>query len=97
MQEPIYDYDYPESYLKEQKAFPLKEAFNLYLDRYSDPKEVNKRFLEEKLANTHPFDGPEPPLRFPNAQYYGDEPSWLKTEIMKSRLRKGRINDVDNS
>lgn len=95
-EEPVYDYDYPEAYLKEQKAFPKRESFNLYLDRYSDPKKVNKRFLEEQLAKTHPFDGPEPPLRFPNAHFYGDEPSWLKTEIMKKRLRKGRINDIDN-
>lgn len=98
MQEPIYDYDYPESYLKEQKAFPKKESFNLYLDRYSDTKAVNKRFLEEKLKHTHPFDGPAPPLRYPNAQFMdGSEPSWLITEKQKIRLNRGRINDIDNS
>lgn len=94
--EPVYDYDYPEAYIKDQVAFPLKEPFNLYLDKYSDPKDVNKRYLEEKLAKTHPFDGPEPALNFPNAQFQGNEPSWLKTEIMKRRLRMGRINDTEN-
>lgn len=97
MKEPIYDYDYPEAYLADQVNFPKRHAFNLYLDRYSDPKEVNKRYLQQKLAKTHPFDGPEPPLKFPNAHSYDpDEPSWLRTEIMKNRLRKGRINDVEN-
>lgn len=96
MKEPVYDYDYPESYLKKQKNFPIKEAFNLYLDRYSDPKDVNKRFLEEKLAKTHPFDGPEKRPRFPNAHYFGNKPSWLKTEIMKKRLGRGRINEIED-
>lgn len=95
MKEPIFDYDYPEAYLKKPTAFPHREPFNIYLDRLADPKEVNKRFLQEKLANTHPFEGPPPPLRFPNAQYFENEPSWLKTEIMKKRLRWGRINDVE--
>lgn len=97
MKEPIYDYDYPEAYLKDQKLFPHRMAFNLYLDRYSDPKEVNKRFIEQRLAKTHPFEGPEPPLRFPNAEPLGDKPEWLKLEIKKARLGIGRINDVENS
>lgn len=70
--------------------------FNLYMDRYADPKEVNKRFLEEKLAKTHPFDGPEPKPLFPNAQFYSNElPSWLKTAEKKKRLGIGRIRDFN--
>ncbi|CRK93170.1 CLUMA_CG006531, isoform A [Clunio marinus] len=95
MKEPVYDYDYPEAILKKEKAFPLRQPFNLYLDRYNDPKEVNKRFLEEELAKTHPFDGPEPPFRFPNAQYLAANiPSWRKTEIRKARQKLGRINEI---
>lgn len=97
MKEPIYDYDYPEAFLKEQKLFPHRMAFNLYLDRYNDPKEVNKRFVVERLAKTHPFEGPEPPLRFPNAHPIGDIPEWLKLETRKIRLKVGRINDVESS
>lgn len=95
MKEPTYDYDYPEAYLNQPTAFPHRQPFNIYLDRLADPKEVNKRFLQEKLAETHPFDGPPPPLKFPNAHFFGNEPSWLKTEIKKKRLRIGRINDVE--
>jgi large subunit ribosomal protein L38 len=94
IKEPIYDYDYPEAYLKPETHYPHRQPFNIYLDRFADPKDVNKRFLEEKLAKTHPFEGPEPPLRYPNAQYLSNEPSWLKTEIRKKNLRIGRINDT---
>lgn len=98
MKEPVYDYDYPVSFIQDQKTFPHREAFNLYLDRFSDPKEVNKRFLEEKLSKTHPFEGPESPLKFPNAHFLDEgAPSWLKTELRKKRLRWGRINDVNDN
>jgi hypothetical protein len=96
MKEPIFDYDYPEAFINNPVQFPHRQPFNLYLDKYSNPKDVNKRYLEEKLAKSHPFEGPEPALQFPNAHFYGDEPSWLKTQIKKKRLRFGRINDVEN-
>jgi large subunit ribosomal protein L38 len=92
--EPIYEYDFPKPYIKDQKFFPLKQPFNLYMDKYRDPKQVHKEYLEKKLAKTHPFDGPGKPLRFPNAHPIKGVPSWLKTEIKKDRLRWGRINDV---
>lgn len=94
--QPIFEYDFPEAYLKYQKLFPKKQPFNLYLDRYADPKDVNKRFLERRLAKTHPFNGPDAPLKFPSAHTLDDKyPSWLKTEIRKERLRRGRINDTE--
>lgn len=92
--EPIFEYDFPDIYLADQKFFPLKQAFNLYLDRHRDIKEVNKFNLERKLAKTHPFDGPEEPLKYPNAHSIKNVPSWLRTEIRKERLKIGRINDI---
>jgi len=65
--EPVYEYDFPKPYLADQKFFPLKQPFNLYMDKHRDQKQVNKEYLERKLAKTHPFEGPEQPLRFPNA------------------------------
>ncbi|XP_070491328.1 large ribosomal subunit protein mL38 [Chironomus tepperi] len=95
MKQPIFEYDFPKAYLNYQKQFPLKQPFNLYLDRYADPKDVNKRYLEERLAKTHPFDGPEKELQFPNAHELRKHiPSWKKTEIRKERLGRGRINDA---
>lgn len=58
------------------------------------PIKVHKEFLVRKLAKTHPFNGPEAPLRYPNAHPITGVPSWLKTEIKKARLGWGRINDV---
>ncbi|KAL7745327.1 hypothetical protein ACLKA6_015347 [Drosophila palustris] len=93
IKEPVYEYDFPKPYLADQKFFPLKQPFNLYMDKHRDIKQVNKEYLERKLAQTHPFDGPEPPLRFPMAHPIKDVPSWLATEIRKRRLGTGRVQD----
>lgn len=96
MKMPIFRYDFLPPYIKKQKWFPLKEPFNLYLDKYRDPKEITKEFLLRKLKKTHPFKGPEPkqlfPLAYPTPH---DMPSWLKFEIIKKRLGYGRVNDLD--
>ncbi|KAJ8973795.1 hypothetical protein NQ317_002796 [Molorchus minor] len=96
MKEPIYEYDFPPPYIKPQSWFPLRQPFNLYMDKYRDPKQINKEFLLRKLKNVHPFKGSPPPLPYPNAQYFdGYVPTWLKLEIRKSRLKWGRINDIE--
>ncbi|CAD7080015.1 unnamed protein product [Hermetia illucens] len=93
MKEPSYEYDFPKPFLRDPEWFPLRQPFNLYLDKHRDQKEVNKDYLKKVLATTHPFKGPEPPLKFPNAHPIRGVPSWLKTEIKKDRLKIGRIND----
>ncbi|KAJ8937134.1 hypothetical protein NQ318_019396 [Aromia moschata] len=96
MKEPIYEYDFPPPYIKPQKWYPLREPFNLYMDKYRDPKQINKEFLQRKLKNVHPFKAPPPPLPYPNAQHFENYvPSWLKLEIRKSWLKWGRINDIE--
>lgn len=40
MKEPTYEYDFPKPYVRDQMWFPLRQPFNLYLDKYRDPKEV---------------------------------------------------------
>lgn len=40
MKEPIFEYDFPTPYHPKEKYFPLRQPFNLYLDRYRDPKQV---------------------------------------------------------
>ncbi|KAH8314573.1 hypothetical protein KR074_002592 [Drosophila pseudoananassae] len=93
LKEPVYEYDFPKAYLSDQKFFPLKQPFNLYMDKHRDQKVLNKEYLERKLAQTHPFEGPEQPLRYPNAHPIRDVPSWLRTEIRKRRLGQGRVQD----
>ncbi|XP_014487652.1 PREDICTED: 39S ribosomal protein L38, mitochondrial [Dinoponera quadriceps] len=93
---PIFQYDFPQPFIKKQKWFPLKKPFNLYLDKYRDPKEIMKEFLLRKLKEVHPFKGPEPKLQFPLAhRTHSYKPSWLKFEIMKKKLGHGRVNDLD--
>uniref|UniRef100_A0A1Q3F4M4 Large ribosomal subunit protein mL38 n=1 Tax=Culex tarsalis TaxID=7177 RepID=A0A1Q3F4M4_CULTA len=95
LKHPVYEYDFPAPYLRDQEWFPLRRPFNLYMDKYRDPQQVAKEYLARKLARTHPFKGPEPALRFPNAHPVPREvPSWLTTQIKKDRRGWGRINDV---
>ncbi|XP_023936620.2 39S ribosomal protein L38, mitochondrial [Bicyclus anynana] len=93
--EPIYEYDFPAPYIRPQEWYPLRQPFNLYMDKYRDPKQINKEYLLRKLKNEDPFKTPPPPLKFPNAQFLPKNmPSWLKLHEKKIRMRWGRVNDV---
>ncbi|XP_053612666.1 large ribosomal subunit protein mL38 [Plodia interpunctella] len=93
--EPIYEYDFPEPYIRPQEWFPRRKAFNIYMDKYRDPKEINKEYLLTKLKKEDPFKTPPAPLRFPNAHPLPrNMPSWLKLHERKIRLGWGRVNDV---
>lgn len=98
MEIPIFRYDFPEPHIRKQKWFPLGQPFNLYLDKYRDPKQIRKEFLLRKLKKVHPFKAPEPGLQFPLAHYMSNSlkiPSWLRFEIIKKKLGYGRVNDLD--
>lgn len=56
--------------------------------------QINKEFLVRELKKTHPFNGPEPQKRFPNAHSLKDIPQWLITEKKKARMGQGRINEL---
>jgi len=93
---PIFRYDFPEPRLKKQTWYPLKHPFNIYLDKYRDPKQIKKEFLLRKLKKVHPFNGPEPPKKYPLA-HRDDKyiPSWLKFEMIKKRLGYSHVNDLN--
>uniref|UniRef100_A0A1L8DS88 Large ribosomal subunit protein mL38 n=1 Tax=Nyssomyia neivai TaxID=330878 RepID=A0A1L8DS88_9DIPT len=91
-----FEYDKERNYIAPQKWFPLKRAFNTYMDMHRDPMEINKEFVQRKLAKTHPFDGPKAPLRFPMAHPIKNKPSWLVVEMKKERQGIGRINDYED-
>lgn len=64
------------------------------MDRYRDPKQINKEYILKKLKSRHPFMKPKPPLPFPNAVTFDRRmPSWLRLEIRKERLGFGRVQD----
>ncbi|XP_033223400.1 39S ribosomal protein L38, mitochondrial [Belonocnema kinseyi] len=97
MRSPQFEYDFPKPYIKPQVWFPIRQAFNIYMDKYRDPKDINKQYFMQKLKKIHPFKEPEKPLKYPNAVRFKDEeyiPSWLKLEIRKERLGWGRYREV---
>lgn len=90
--EPTFAYNHPSPYRADQQWFALKKPFNLYMDKYRDEKLIAKEYLEKKLSKTNPFDGPEAPLKYPNAHYFEkNTPSWLQFEMKKQRLGTGRV------
>ncbi|XP_063705966.1 large ribosomal subunit protein mL38 [Culicoides brevitarsis] len=95
MKEPIYEYDFPKPYYKDQIWFPHKSAFNEYMDRYRDDKQINKEFLQRKLKEVNPFEAPPPPLRFPHAHPIKGVPSWYKTELEKQRMDHPKIKEIN--
>ncbi|XP_033183527.1 mitochondrial ribosomal protein L38 [Bombus vancouverensis nearcticus] len=93
--EPIFQYDFPKPYIKPQTWFPLRQPFNLYLDRYRDPKEIMKEFLLRKLKTVDPLKEPKAPHKYPNACYIDKRiPSWLRVQIKKERLGWDRVNHL---
>ena len=93
--EPIFEYNFPEPHVRPQTWFPLRQPFNLYLDKYRDPKDTMKEFLLRKLKTVHPFKEPKPPLKYPNACTLDLEaPSWLRVQTKKERLGWGRVHDL---
>ncbi|GMR54154.1 hypothetical protein PMAYCL1PPCAC_24349, partial [Pristionchus mayeri] len=50
LQSPIYEYEWTERLKRDQKEFPLKPMpFDLYLDQFRDPKDVQADLLRERL------------------------------------------------
>ncbi|XP_017893238.1 39S ribosomal protein L38, mitochondrial [Ceratina calcarata] len=93
--EPVFQYEFPKPYVRPQEWFPLKHPFNIYMDRYKDPRDVMKQFLLRKLQTVHPFAQPKPPLKYPNARpINGQLASWLKLAIQHERLGWGRVNEL---
>jgi len=94
MKEPIYEFDFPVPYKKPPVWFPKKEAFNLYLDKHRDPKQIAKELLLKRLKQSDPFQPKEKEPKYPNALPEDNNlPSWLRTEIRKQRLKWGRYSD----
>lgn len=52
MKEPIFEYDFPQPYHPPERYFPLRQSFNLYLDRYRDPKQVGSIKSTKKVSIT---------------------------------------------
>ena len=56
MRSPVYEYIQRPETLTKQIKYPPLAPFNVYLDKYRDPKELNKEALLERLNRINPFD-----------------------------------------
>ncbi|KZS21603.1 Uncharacterized protein APZ42_011572, partial [Daphnia magna] len=90
-----YDFDFPEPYKKPPVWFPKKAAFNLYLDKHRDPKQISKELLLKRMKTVDPFEPKKPEPKYPNALPEDNKlPSWVRVEIRKQRLKWGRYSDM---
>jgi len=95
IQEPFFEYDFGDFYRKPQEHFPIKEPFNLYMDRYRDPKQIAKEYLVKSLKTHHPFKQPDPPLKYPRAAVVDtkDRPTWIVDRESREAIDYGIVND----
>uniref|UniRef100_A0A8D8LH34 Large ribosomal subunit protein mL38 n=1 Tax=Cacopsylla melanoneura TaxID=428564 RepID=A0A8D8LH34_9HEMI len=92
--EPLFEYDFPPAHHPKQEWFPLGKPFNLYLDRYRDPKQIAKEYLVAKFKATNPFQPPPPKVKYPNLMPFDkNKPSWLNLKERSDRAGWGRIKE----
>jgi large subunit ribosomal protein L38 len=88
MKEPVFDFIRPPPYLPEQEAYPIRQSFNFYLDKYRDIKDIQEEVLKEKLKLvdiSKPYIRP----RYPCIDLVPKEtPSWLRSKIHYQRSGK---------
>jgi len=101
MKEPRYEYHFTQPFVAPwNRFFPkkYKQAFNLFLDRYREPKDVQEELVRKKLASFDPFSGDaeKKRRRFPAAHVIDPSlPQWRRREIERERLRHGVYKDLD--
>ncbi|XGW23480.1 hypothetical protein V3C99_005593 [Haemonchus contortus] len=96
LKSPIYEYQYNEALKPEQKEFPKKpQPFDLYMDMYRDPKEVEQELLEERLRRAQLDDYQAPKWLDPNYNENKKElPAWQHRRIL---AREGRYRALYNN
>lgn len=88
LKSPLYEYRYTPALKPIQREFPEKpQPFNLYLDLYRDPKEVEQEILEQRLSTVQLEDVQEPKWLDPDyVENKKTLPAWLHAKIID---RKG--------
>ncbi|XP_076449254.1 large ribosomal subunit protein mL38-like [Babylonia areolata] len=96
MPEPSYEFIQVPNYHPQQKRYPHKQPFNLYLDRYRDVKDIQEEVLKVRLKRVDPLSPPSPEPQFPNLHPLpGTVPSWLKLKMRHMRLGKHQWKDLN--
>ncbi|GFS80142.1 39S ribosomal protein L38, mitochondrial [Nephila pilipes] len=95
MHEPIFEYMEKPLYYRPQVQFPHLQPFNLYLDRYRDPKEIKKEVLLKRLKTIEPFKEEPPMPKYPALHKPENYIfSWQKKDMLNERLRLGKYRDL---
>lgn len=64
------------------------------MDKHRDSKQIAKELLLKRLKEVDPFQPKRKEPKYPNAfPEDNSQPSWLRTEIRKQRLKWGRYSD----
>ncbi|CAJ0585235.1 unnamed protein product, partial [Mesorhabditis spiculigera] len=97
LKSPIYEYEFTESLKPAQREFPVKAMpFDLYLDMYRDPKEMEEEILEERLRRAQIKDYRA--SKWIDPDYNENKktlPAWLHARLLE---RKGRYAGIyDNA
>ncbi|ULU09510.1 hypothetical protein L3Y34_014132 [Caenorhabditis briggsae] len=87
LKSPLYEYEYRQALKPAQREFPEKpQPFDLYLDMYRDPKEVEKEILEKRLAEVKLDHVEEPEWIDPNwVENKKTLPAWQHDRILERR------------
>lgn len=66
------------------------------MDRYRDPKDINKEYLLKKLGDIKPFQPYKRPFPYPKAVRvkYRNMPSWLKVKERRYDVNVGRVQNL---
>ncbi|EGT34123.1 hypothetical protein CAEBREN_22866 [Caenorhabditis brenneri] len=74
LKSPLYEYEYRPALKPAQREFPEKpQPFDLYLDMYRDPKEVEKEVLEKRLSE----------VKLDNVK----EPKWIDPDYVENKKK----------
>lgn len=97
MDEPRFEFLPPQPYVPLQYLWPIREPFNVYMDRYRDVKDIGEEVLREKLHTADPFKPRPPPRKYPNLYTLPkDTPSWLRIKINEQKLKKSYWKGLDD-
>ncbi|XP_029824231.3 39S ribosomal protein L38, mitochondrial [Ixodes scapularis] len=95
MRAPTFEYVQPPEYIPKQVTYPHKEPFNIYLDKYRDPRDLREEVCLKRLRKLNPLEEEPPMPKYPNIYKVPQgTPSWLVDEMRKERFRIGKYRDL---
>uniref|UniRef100_A0A9J2PH76 Large ribosomal subunit protein mL38 n=1 Tax=Ascaris lumbricoides TaxID=6252 RepID=A0A9J2PH76_ASCLU len=93
MKAPLYEYEYRPPLKMPQKEFPNKaQPFDLYLDQFRDPLEVEAELLKRRLRMSRVDERPQQP-KYPDMNYAENKkklPAWQHARLISENSGQGK-------